>query len=71
MESSTVDKQVRDLTESLSKKCHGKGAVVAIGACLNVLVAASYYIPDMDIKRKVAELLRKMATDIEQQPRRH
>jgi hypothetical protein len=56
-----TDKLVVKLTQTLVKKCSGQGAVIVVGAGLNLVVTATKLIPDAGLKLKVATLLRGVA----------
>ena len=54
------------LTKKISKACNGSGLMIVIGAALNIISSASDRIYDDEVKRKIADLLRKIATKLEQ-----
>ena len=60
-----IEAKVTALTNTLSKKCHGQGAVVALGATLNLFASVIAHVPDPIVKLKAADLLRNMANTVE------
>ncbi|HEV2612509.1 MAG TPA: hypothetical protein VGU61_19765 [Noviherbaspirillum sp.] len=62
-----MERRVEALTKTLWKQCEGKGAAVAIGASLNIIMTAAQMVPDKLVRAGLAASFRKIADSLEQQ----
>lgn len=62
-----IDHKTVKLTKDLSKRCEGQGAVVVVGAALNIAMSAAELIPDKGVRSGLIACFRKIADDLEAQ----